>query len=190
MIPRRLSEADRCTPKTKVRCVGAPRVVRIGLRLPTPPLSSAGVYGNDSVGRHQPGGFQPLSPTRRPNRRALAVALAILLVPVTAGAVSAGYGKPTIVLRASVSDGTPFVEVVVSRQSKQIDSCAYVLDSDAPADCGWRLGSATHTRFTLVPSDPSVGDHTVTVTIVLTDGERLTNSISFTIAEPPTGAGL
>ena len=38
----------------------------------------------------------------------------------------------------------------------------------------------------LVPSDLSVGDHTVTVTIVLTDHEQLTNSISFTITEPAT----
>ena len=131
-------------------------------------------------------GFHPVHPNRRLNPRALAVALAILLLPVTAGAVSAGYGKPTIVLSASVSNGTPFVEAVVSRQSKQINSCVYVLDGDAPADCGWRLGSATHTRFTLVLSDLPVGDHTVTVTVRLTDNEEISNSISFPVAAPPT----
>ena len=41
--------------------------------------------------------------TRRPKRRALAIALAIMLVPVTAGAVTAANGKPTIAIYASVS---------------------------------------------------------------------------------------
>jgi hypothetical protein len=123
----------------------------------------------------------------RPKRRALAIALAILLVPLTAGAVSAGYGKPTITMYASVS-GTPFVDVRVNRNPDQVvfGSCAYVLDSDAPTGCGWMLGSHVSSHWTLVPNDPSVGDHTVTVTIDLTDHERLTGSISFTIPEPAT----
>jgi hypothetical protein len=128
-----------------------------------------------------------LSPTRRPKRRALAVALAILLVPVSAGAVSAAYGKPTIEFRSSASSTQAWVDVVVNRQAKQIESCAYVFDSDAPADCGWLLGSHISTRYVLVFDDPSVGDHTVTVTIVFTDRERLSGSTTFTIAEPATG---
>jgi hypothetical protein len=133
-------------------------------------------------------GFHPVHPNRRPDRRALAVALAILLVPVTAGAVSAAYGKPEITMYASVS-GTPFVDVRVNRNPKQVvfGSCVYVLDSDAPTGCGWMLGSHISSHWTLVPSDLSVGDHTVTVTIDLTDHEQLTNSISFTVPAPPTG---
>jgi hypothetical protein len=120
----------------------------------------------------------------------LAVALAILLVPVTAGAVSAApYGKPEITMYASVS-GTPFVDVRLNRNPKQVvfGSCAYVLDSDAPTGCGWMLGSHISSHWTLVPSDLSVGDHTVTVTIELTDHEQLTNAISFTVPEPAAGS--
>lgn len=127
-----------------------------------------------------------MTPTRRPTHRALAIALAILLLPVTAGAVSAGYGKPTIVLRALISNGTPFVDVRVNRNPEQVESCAYVLDSDASTGCGWILGSHISSIWTLVPNDPSVGDHTITVTVVLTDHERLTNSLSFSIAAPTT----
>ena len=47
-------------------------------------------------------------------------------------------------------------------------------------------GSSISSHWTLVPSDLSVGDHTVTVTIDLTDHEQLTNSISFTVPEPTT----
>jgi hypothetical protein len=128
-----------------------------------------------------------LSTTRRPTRRALAVALAIMLVPVTAGAVSAAYGKPTIEIRTSVHDADTWVDVEINRQAKQIESCTYVLDSEVPADCGWVRASHVATRYTLVLSDPSVGDHTVTVTFVLTDRERLSGSTWFTVAEPQTG---
>ncbi len=122
-------------------------------------------------------------PPLRPLRRVLAFALAIALVPVTAGAVMAGYGKPTIALRASTSS-VAYVDVLVNRNWKQIDSCSYVIDSDAPAGCGWLLASEHTSRYTLVPNDPSVGDHTVIVTVVLTDNEELSNSVSFTVAAP------
>jgi hypothetical protein len=113
-------------------------------------------------------------------RRALAVALAILLVPVAAGAVTAANGKPTIAIYASVS-GTPFVDVRVNRRYQQIDSCWYVLDGNAPSGCGFFLASDTSSHWTIVPPDPSIGSHTMIVTIALTDHEQLTNSVSFTV---------
>jgi hypothetical protein len=170
------------------RCVDASTSFRIGVRGALMPVRCLDVSRQSLVGRHEPEGFHPVHPNRRPGPRALAVALAILLVPVTAGAVSAAYGKPEITMYASVS-GTPFVDVRVNRNPKQVvfGSCAYVLDSDAPTGCGWMLGSHISSHWTLVPNDLSVGDHMVTVTIDLTDHEQLTNSISFTVPAPPTG---
>jgi hypothetical protein len=71
-----------------------------------------------------------------------------------------------------------------STGAKQIESCTYVLDGDAPAGCGWILGSSVASRYTIVPNDQSAGNHTVTVTVVLTDREELSSSISFTVTAP------
>ena len=188
MIPRRpITPADADPDHWPLRrCVHEPpnRRSRCG-NAHTLPRRVTAVVGRPARARK---GFRPVHPNRRPHPRALAVALAILLVPVTAGAVSAApYGKPEITMYASVS-GTPFVEVRLNRNPKQVvfGSCAYVLDSDAPTGCGWMLGSHISSHWTLVPSDLSVGDHTVTVTVLWTDNEVISNTISFTITEPAT----
>ena len=186
MIPRRPTTPAELT-QTIGRCVDASTSSKSPLEGRWCPYAASTCHGRPLVGRHEPEGCPPRASQPPPRYRALAVALAILLLPVTAGAVSASYGKPEITMYASVS-GTHFVDVRLNRNPKQVvfGSCAYVLDSDAPTGCGWMLGSHISSHWTLVPSDLSVGDHTVTVTVELTDNEEISNSISLTITEPAT----
>ena len=123
---------------------------------------------------------------RRPRHRALAVALATLLVPLLVGSASAASSRPQVTV--VINNGSTFaVETLVNRASNQILSCSYVLDSQAPVSCGPKtlfLGTKT-TRYVSAPfAIPAPGVHTVVVTVRLTDGGGSSGSASFTVAPP------
>jgi hypothetical protein len=121
-------------------------------------------------------------------RRVFALLLSVSLLTIAAGAASAAPSRPNVNSVLVNSGSTLAVQTVVNRGSKQIASCSYVLDSGAPVSCGpitppfsskvtWYLSSAFPT--------PAPGEHTVVVTVRLTDGGSGTSSLSWTIAAPP-----
>ena len=119
-------------------------------------------------------------------RRVFALLLSVSLVTIAAGTASAAPSKPTVKIDDQGVTGTTFqVDLVVNRGAKQIASCSYVVDSGATVACGTKRSTAKSTTYLVSIVDQSVGAHTVTFTVVLTDGGRGTVSTSFAIAAPP-----
>jgi hypothetical protein len=123
---------------------------------------------------------------RRFRFRALAVVLAAMLVPLVAGSAAAVTNKPSITVTAGTPSG--MITVTINRGIQQIATCKYGVDANPSAPCTNQVGGSKSTSYTIDLTDASPGDHTVNVTIVLTDGGRSSGSASFTIASPPSVA--
>jgi hypothetical protein len=122
-------------------------------------------------------------------RRIPAVIIGALtaLALVTLSAVPVAAASPTVTLATSVSGTSATVTVDLNRGTNQIASCAYVLGNAAAVSCGTAepVGSKA-SRYTLDLAGQSVGSHTVTVTIVLTDHGTASGTAAYTIANTET----
>ena len=132
-----------------------------------------------------------MSTSRRPRHRALAVALATLLVPLVVGSAAAAPpgNRPAV----TVTAGTPSVAslsvtAVVNRGTSDLASCSYVIDAGTAVSCGAPAATAKKSsRYTITLANQTAGDHTITVTVLLKDGGRASGSDDFTIAAQPPG---
>ena len=112
----------------------------------------------------------------RLSRRVLALALAVLLVPVVAGSATAA--RPSVTVTAGEPSGTDVsIAIAVNRSVKQIASCTYVVDTASSAGCGTPTSQGSKmTGYTVNLTDQEAGEHTVTVMVTLTDGGSRTPS--------------
>jgi hypothetical protein len=100
-------------------------------------------------------------------------------------ATAFGASRPTVGLTVTVSGDDATVAVTVNRGTQQLRSCTYRMDGGSSVSCGApaRLGSKS-SRYTAGLTDLSVGSHSVTVAVTLTDGGTATGSTTFSVAEP------
>ena len=109
--------------------------------------------------------------------------LAASVVPVAAASSS----SPKVTFGVSIGGNEATVTVDVNRGTQQIASCVYILDDGdavscgAATDVGWKAS-----EYALDLTEQSVGAHSVTVTIVLTDRGTADNAVTFTIVESDT----
>ena len=119
------------------------------------------------------------------HRRALAVVLATLLVPLVVGSAMAAPGdRPAVTVTAGTPSGTSVsVTADVNRGTNALDWCRYVIDDSAAVPCPTSPDATAKkvSRYTIALSNQSAGDHTITVTVRLGDGGKATGSDSFTI---------
>jgi hypothetical protein len=125
----------------------------------------------------------PVDRAHRHRRHTIAVILATLLVPLAAASASAASSKPTVTVATTVTGTSVSVSVDVNRAPKQIASCVYRVDGAPALSCGdadptGRKG----TTYSIDLSDQTTGDHSIRVSVGLTDGGGDTDSASFTIS--------
>ena len=127
----------------------------------------------------------PSQSRRRPRRR-FGLMLAVGLVGASVGIASAAPSRPSISVTPTVTGTSASVVVAVNRVPKAIASCTYTLDAGAVNSCG--TASAVGKKgaaYTISLTGLSAGEHTIAVSVGLTDGGRGTASASFTIEGPP-----
>lgn len=133
-----------------------------------------------------------MSTSRPPGHRALAVALATLLVPLVVGSAAAAPpgNRPAVTVTAGTPTGTSLsVTAGVNRGTGDLASCSYVIDAAAAVSCGAPAATAKKaSRYTIALANQTAGDHTITVTVLLKDGGRGSDLDDFTIAPQPPGA--
>jgi hypothetical protein len=106
----------------------------------------------------------------------------LALVAASLAPMAAASSRPAVTLWTSVSGTGATVTADVNRGTQQIASCGYVLDGAAPVSCGaaadvgWKAS-----RYTISLTDQAEGSHTVTVSIVLTDGGTASKAGTFKI---------
>jgi hypothetical protein len=112
--------------------------------------------------------------------------VAALFLPVVAGSAAAGPSEPTVTVTKAVTGTSVALAIGVDRGVQQIASCTYVVDTTAPSSCGTKTSQGKKAAsYAVNLTNQAVGEHTVTVTVRLTDGGRGTGATSFTIAAPP-----
>jgi hypothetical protein len=114
--------------------------------------------------------------------------LSFVLVALIAAALpgpAAASNKPVV----TVVPGTPAgasvtVAATVNRFPRQVASCIYGVDAAPSISCDAEASQDTSTAFTLILVDQEAGEHTIFVTVTLTDGGGATGSAGFTIEAP------
>src|SRR6185369_3157662 len=106
-----------------------------------------------------------------------AVALTVLVaVPAAAN------NRPAVTLTPTVTGTSAEVAVEINRGTQQIAVCSYVLDDGLATGCGDAASSGKKAAsYDIGLSGLQGGTHTVTVTIVLTDGGGDSGAASFTV---------
>jgi hypothetical protein len=130
----------------------------------------------------------PIVDRARGQHRALAVALAILLVPLIVGSASATPpgNRPAVTVTPTVSGTSVSIRADVNRGTGDLASCNYVIGTSKAVSCGVTPSSdgkkASDYTFTLL--NQAEGTHIITVTVGLKDGGSASGSASFTITAP------
>ena len=90
--------------------------------------------------------------------------------------------RPNVSVTATPSGTSVSVSVAVNRAAKQIATCTYRVDTGAATSCGAKssVGSKS-TGYSVGLTGQAPGDHTLSVTVTLTDGGGGTGSDDYTI---------
>ena len=122
---------------------------------------------------------------RRPSLAALIGAFTVLtLVGAILAPVAAASSRPAIVVGTDVNGTAATVTVDMNRATHQITSCDYVLDHAPAVSCGAGTDvDKKASRYILALTDQAEGWHSLTVSIVLTDGGGATKSATFKITD-------
>ncbi|MFL5724235.1 MAG: hypothetical protein ACJ78H_12680, partial [Chloroflexota bacterium] len=119
----------------------------------------------------------------RHRRHTVAVILATLLVPLAAASASAASSKPTVTVATTVAGTSVSVSVDDTRAPKPIASCVDRDDGARALPCGDSDATGRKgTTYRIDLSDQMTGDHSIRVSVGLTDGGGDSDSASFTIS--------
>lgn len=118
------------------------------------------------------------------HRRALAVVMATVLVPLVVGSAAAKT-TPVVTVTPTVTGATVSVQIDVDQKSNQVASCSYVLDANPAVSCGTIAANGKQaSRYTIGLTNQATGGHTISVTVVLNNKGTGSGSATFTIAAP------
>lgn len=126
------------------------------------------------------------SKTMRWPRGMLGIGLGLALVATSVGIASAAPSTPSVSVTPTVTGSSVSVAVGVNRSPKAIASCTYSLDGGPATSCGTastlgKKGAA----YTISLTGLSGGEHSITVSVNLTDGGQSSGTAAFTVAAPP-----